>query len=218
MSRKRGERKREELRRAAYQCFREKGYHGTTVEAICSATSTSKGSFYWHYDSKQAIFIDVLETWTRTVMDELYEQFEEAVGSDDYVASITAALARESRRGRHMVPLWSEFVSLSHREPEIREAVAKFHHRARIAIASILRPTVGPAMSEEELQAMGATAFGAYLGLMMQHVVEPEQANTPETVGPFLTMLGRIIKAVPDAAIAAARRRRDAAPTPESGN
>lgn len=205
MSSKRGERKREELRRAAYQCFRDKGYHGTTVEAICSATNTSKGSFYWHYESKQAIFIDVLETWTRTVMDELYEQFEEAVSDDDYVAAITAALARESRRGKVMVPLWSEFVALSHREPEIREAVAKFHRRARIAIASILRPSVGVAMSEEELQAMAATAFGAYLGLMMQHVVEPEAANTPETVGPFLTMLGRIIKAVPDAAIAVAR-------------
>lgn len=197
MERRRGERKREELRRAAYQCFRDKGYHGTTVDAICAETQTSKGSFYWHYGSKQEIFIDVLETWTRTVMDELYEQFEEAVIDDDYVAAITAALARESRRGQVMVPLWCEFVSLAHREPEIRAAVAKFHRRARAAVASILRPVVIAEMSEHELQAMAATAFGAYIGLMMQHVVEPEGANAPDTVRPFLTMLGRILGRIP---------------------
>ena len=38
-----------------------------------------------------------------------------------------------------------------------------------------------------------ATAFGAYLGLMMQHIVEPDGANAPRTVKAFLTMLGRIL-------------------------
>ncbi len=200
MKAKRGERKREELRRAAYVCFRDKGYHGTTVDMICAATPapTSKGSFYWHYASKQEIFVDVLETWTRTVMDELYEQFEEAVIDDDYVAAVSAALARESKRGRVMVPLWAEFVSLAHREPEIAAALAKFHRRARTAVASILRPVVIEAMSEEELSAVAATAFGAYFGLIVQHTVEPDAANAPEAVRAFMTMLGRILRHVPD--------------------
>lgn len=197
MERRRGERKREDLRRAAYKCFRDKGYHETTIDAICAAGSTSKGSFYWHYGSKQEVFIDILDTWTRTVMDELYEQFEEAVIDDDYVAAISAALARESRRGRVIVPLWCEFISHSHREPEIGAAVSKFHRRARTAVASILRPVVSAEMSEDELQAMAATAFGAYLGLMMQHIVEPDGANAPKTVRAFLTMLGRVLRRPP---------------------
>ena len=107
----RGEVKREELRHAAYLRFRDHGYHATSVDDICEAANTSKGSFYWHYQSKQEVFIDILETWTREVMDQLYEQFEEAVIGANYPVTIAEALAREVRRGRVIGPLWVEFLA-----------------------------------------------------------------------------------------------------------
>ena len=192
-----GERKREEIRHAAYACFRDGGYHETTVDAICTKANASKGSFYWHYGSKQEVFIDILETWTREVMDQLYEQFEEAVITQDYEQAITEALTREVRRGRVIVPLWLEFVSLAHREPEIQIALSKFHRRARTAIASILRPAVADECSEGEVQAAAATIFGAYLGLMMQDLADPEMSHAAENVASFMGLLGRIFRRLP---------------------
>lgn len=192
-----GERKREELRRAAFECFREHGYHETTVETICQRAKTSKGSFYWHYQSKQEVFADILETWTREVMDELYEQFETAVIAENYVQAVTQALARETRRGRVILPLWFEFVVQAHREPELRAALSKFHRRARIAIAAILRPAFKGHCTEAELEAAAATIFGGYLGLMMQDVADAPQSSATEHVRVFMGLVGRILAHLP---------------------
>jgi AcrR family transcriptional regulator len=185
-----GELKREEIRRAAYECFRDSGYHETTVDAICLKAGASKGSFYWHYQSKQEVFIDILDTWTREVMDQLYEQFEEAVLDADYVTAVTQALEREVHRGRVILPLWLEFIVQAQRDPEIRAAVAKFHRRARAAIAAIIRPALASRCTEAEIQAVATTTFGAYVGLMMQDVSDPGHADAPSAVTTFMALLG----------------------------
>ncbi|MCA9524772.1 MAG: TetR/AcrR family transcriptional regulator [Myxococcales bacterium] len=195
-----GESKREEIRRAAYDCFRAGGFHATSVDDICAAAGASKGSFYWHYASKQEVFVDILETWTREVMDQLYEQFEEAVIDADYVAAITEALKREVKRGRVIVPLWLEFIAQGSREPELQAAVSKFHRRARSAIASILRPAVAGRCSEGELQAIAATIFGAYLGLVVQDGADPERAHAVDNVSMFMALLGRLFQYLPHVA------------------
>lgn len=189
-----GERKREEIRHAAYRCFRDAGYHETTVDDICRAANTSKGSFYWHYESKQEVFIDILETWTREVMDQLYEQFEEAVLDEDYVTAVAEALKREARRGRAILPLWLEFVIQARRDPEIRAALSKFHRRARTAVAGILRPALEDRFSEAEIQAIAATTFGGYLGLMMQDIADPERADGSEIATRFTSLVGRCFR------------------------
>lgn len=187
--RPRGSRKREQLRRAAYLCFRKSGYHDTTVDAICQVSETSKGSFYWHYQSKQDVFIDILETWAREVMDELYEQFEDAMEQEDYIGSLTWALEREIHRGRVIVPLWLEFGVHATRDPEIKDRLSKFYRRARSAITEILRPMLERRFSEQEMQSISATIFGAYTGLMIQDLSDPERADAREMVRRFMGVI-----------------------------
>lgn len=113
------------IRRAAYQCFRETGYHETTMAVICKQAGISKGSFYWHYQSKQEVFIDILEAWAREVMGEMFTQFEKPLERKDFIAAISAALQREAQRGRAIVPLWLEFTMLARRDESIQKAIAR---------------------------------------------------------------------------------------------
>ena len=39
---------------AAWELFHEKGYDNTTIDDIIKRSGTSKGSFYYHFDSKDA--------------------------------------------------------------------------------------------------------------------------------------------------------------------
>ena len=174
---KAGDQRRENIRKAAYRCFAESGYHDTTVDAICAAAGISKGSFYWAYPSKQEVFVDILDTWGREVMDELHDQFEAAVNSANYVEAITEALIRETRRGRHMLPLWFEFAAAAKHEPQLEGALARYYGRARTAIAEILRPVVAGPLDEEALQGVAAAVFGTYLGLMAQDLSDRETAD-----------------------------------------
>ncbi len=199
-------RKREEIRAAAYQCLREQGYTATSVDNICKRAGISKGSFYWHYPSKQDVLADIVERWTRQVMDELYEQFEDAVLDDeDSAAATTEALQREIPRGRAVVPLWLELMALGRREPEIQQALAKFYRRARSAVAEILRPELQATCSDEEIRGVAAVAFGGYLGVMLQELSDPDRFDASAAVGHFMAALKGFLATHPPSVTAGLR-------------
>jgi len=62
---------------AAWQLFREKGYDDTTVDDIIRLSGTSKGSFYYHFESKD----EMLGTLA-VMLDEQYERLETEIDVD----------------------------------------------------------------------------------------------------------------------------------------
>jgi AcrR family transcriptional regulator len=59
---KRGTRRREQVLDASARLFSEQSYHGTTVGDICDSLGVGKGVFYWYFESKDALFSELLET------------------------------------------------------------------------------------------------------------------------------------------------------------
>jgi TetR/AcrR family transcriptional regulator, transcriptional repressor for nem operon len=56
---------------AARDVIRAKGYTGTTVDDICAAAGLTKGSFFHHFDSKEALGIAAVEAFN-AMADELF--------------------------------------------------------------------------------------------------------------------------------------------------
>ena len=48
---------------AALRVFRERGYTATTVEDLCRAAGVTKGSFFHHFESKEALALAAIEHW-----------------------------------------------------------------------------------------------------------------------------------------------------------
>jgi AcrR family transcriptional regulator len=59
---KRGTKRREQVLEAAGRLFSEQSYHGTTVGDVCDALGVGKGVFYWYFESKEALFSELLES------------------------------------------------------------------------------------------------------------------------------------------------------------
>ena len=59
----RSEETRARLLEAAVRLFSRQGYDATSVAEICAAAGVSKGAFYHHFESKQALFLALLEEW-----------------------------------------------------------------------------------------------------------------------------------------------------------
>jgi AcrR family transcriptional regulator len=57
----RGEGTRERLLVAARELFGERGYEGTSIEAVLARAGVKRGALYHHFESKQALFDAVLE-------------------------------------------------------------------------------------------------------------------------------------------------------------
>lgn len=62
---------------AAWQLFYEKGYNGTTVDDIIELSDTSKGSFYYYFNTK-----DELLNTLSVILDEFYEELEANMNPD----------------------------------------------------------------------------------------------------------------------------------------
>lgn len=182
----RGEKKRQQLRRAAAQCFSARGYHDTTVEEIVDAAGTSKGSFYWHYESKLAVLVDILGVWGREVMEALFVRFQPAVESRGTLLSridaIAGAIVAELERGREMLPLWLEFTALAPREPQVAEELARFYVRGRSAIVEVLDPVFDGRFDDATRRGIAAALFAFYMGLLMQELPDPERGSAPQSV------------------------------------
>jgi TetR/AcrR family transcriptional regulator, transcriptional repressor for nem operon len=49
---------------AAHTLVRHQGYTGTTVDAVCAQAEVSKGAFFHHFESKEALGVAAAQAWT----------------------------------------------------------------------------------------------------------------------------------------------------------
>jgi TetR/AcrR family transcriptional regulator, fatty acid metabolism regulator protein len=74
---------------AAIQVFASKGYHDARVDEIVAASETSKGSVYFHFPSKERIFLALIDEFARL----LERRLADAIAMEpDGVRRVNAAL------------------------------------------------------------------------------------------------------------------------------
>jgi TetR/AcrR family transcriptional regulator, transcriptional repressor for nem operon len=57
---------RQKLLDAALALIRTKGYEATTVDDLCAAAGVTKGAFFHHFDSKEALAVAAADYWSET--------------------------------------------------------------------------------------------------------------------------------------------------------
>lgn len=62
----RGEESRRRILEAALGVFRAKGYSATTVDDLCAAAGVTKGSFFHHFETKEAAALAAIAHWNET--------------------------------------------------------------------------------------------------------------------------------------------------------
>lgn len=75
----RGLERREQLLAFATARFAENGYHPTSVAEIVQGLGVGKGVFYWYFDSKEQLFLEIL----RDAQRDLRRAQREAIGGED---------------------------------------------------------------------------------------------------------------------------------------
>ncbi len=75
----RGKERREQLMAYAATRFAEQGYHPTSVSEIVSGLGVGKGVFYWYFDSKEQLFLEIL----KEAQTDLRRKQQQAIGDED---------------------------------------------------------------------------------------------------------------------------------------
>ena len=164
----------ERLRRAAFQCFAEGGFHETTVDDICKQAGVSKGAFYWYFESKEQVFVEILEVWAKEVEGEIIKQFHEALGDQNPVPALLMALGREGRRGRRLLPVWLDALVQAQHHPVLKQAIRTFLQRLRRALAQVLEPAFAPVYGARDIETIAGLFLSSFIGSIAQQMADPE--------------------------------------------
>jgi TetR/AcrR family fatty acid metabolism transcriptional regulator len=173
---------------AAEEVFAEKGYHGTVVDDIIRVAKTSKGGFYFHFPSKQGIFlalIDVLAPKLMAAVDRAIEDEPTATGKVE--AALHIVLEQFSRHRRLSKILLVEAVGLGH---GFDEKIVEIHGQ----FASMIQRYLDLAVAEGVIEPLDTNVAGyAWFGAINEVVVRWLVTPNPEPIESALPTLRALL-------------------------
>jgi len=152
---------------AALKVFTQAGYNDAAVDAIALASNTSKGGLYFHFPSKQALFLALLDEASEVLLRNVREAME---AETDPVARGEAALREVLRQfGNHRLLARLLLVEAVGAGPEFRERLQLLHSSFAELIAGCLDDAVAAGMLPEIDTVMAGYAwYGAVNQLVLR--------------------------------------------------
>jgi AcrR family transcriptional regulator len=188
--RSRGSETRGRILAAALECFSRNGYDATGVAELCATAGISKGAFYHHFPSKQAVFQALLDQWLRGLDSTLREERVTGETVPDRLRDQAGLVQQVFEAAAGQLPMFLEFWRQAAKEPVVWTATIEPFRRFRAMFAALvaegvaegtLRP-VDPELGAHVLVALG-------VGLVLQGVLDPTGADWSQVAGQTIQVL-----------------------------
>ena len=170
---------RERLLEAAERVFLRRGLAGSSVEEIAAEAGFTRGAFYSNFESKDQLFIELLQDRVYRGYTRMMSTVEASGGTPREQLRHGAELLRDVQdqdEGRWLFRLWLECLTQAARDEGFRKLAASFWSGNRALLTEAIgvqfeRVGRTPPVPNEQL----ATAQIALdIGLAVQHLVDPE--------------------------------------------
>ena len=96
---------RQKILASAEQVFAEKGFYRSVVDDIVRASGTSKGAVYFYFDTKEEIFVSLVDKYAASVAQELQVGMARGRGLVAQVEAAVAALVRHFQTHRALATI-----------------------------------------------------------------------------------------------------------------
>jgi len=180
---------------AAEECFSRSGYDPTSVDDICIRAGVTKGAFYHHFPSKQAVFIELLNRWLAGLDAELSRVRAGASSVPEALMQMATTAQTAIQAQRERLPMFLEFWTKAAHDPAIWEATIAPYRRyqdffAEMIEAGIAEGTLRPIDPHAAAQALLSLAVGLVVQGMLDSQGDWGQVMQ-ESIEIFLKGLGR---------------------------
>ena len=175
---KRSEQTRSRILEAAQECFAQAGYDGTGVAEICRRAGLSKGAFYHHFPTKQAVFFELLNGWLAGV-DAQMTSFRAGMPTVPEGLMRMAVMVRPVfDAAGEQLPMFLEFLSQAARDPEIWKATIAPYRKYRAFFAEMMEEgVIEGSLKNIDAQIASQVVVSLAVGLVLQGVLDPGGAD-----------------------------------------
>ncbi len=168
------EARRREILDAAFQAFAEKGYDKTSVDDIVRASGLSKGTLYWYFENKQAIFIALVTH----VFDDFSTVFERIVAETqdlppaERLRCIISNSSQMMETTPELIGLYIDFFMQAWQHNEVQKTLGKIYNQYVEVISDILQRGIDAgAFHPVNVEAVARVIAGAVDGILFQQLV-----------------------------------------------
>jgi AcrR family transcriptional regulator len=165
----------ERILSAAETAFASQGYDGTSVSAICEAAGVSKGAFYHHFDSKQAVFLQLLDRWLASMDNTMSLMSESSAAVPERVLAMSGVFGQLLQVADRELLLYLEFLNLAARDPRVWRELIRPYHRYRAAFTDMIaQGNAEGSLRAKDPAAGSAIIIGLAIGLLIQGFLDPQ--------------------------------------------
>ena len=136
------------------------GPDAVRIEPLAQALGVSKGGFYWHFDDRRKLLAEILDTWERTMIDEVIERVEG--GGGDARAKLRRLFALASSRDvRELLRADLAIRDWSRRDIAVAQRLRRVDNRRMDYMRSLLSDLCSDA---DEVEVRCMLAFSLFVG------------------------------------------------------
>jgi AcrR family transcriptional regulator len=184
----RSEETRSKIIASAIKLFSIQGFNAASVDVICKDAGISKGAFYHHFKSKQALFLALLDVWLQTI-DTAIESSKDKTVPETYM-QMTEAFPYIFQTAGEGLPMFLEFWLQASRDDEIWQASIAPYRRYHKYFKSLIKKGVDEGSFvdvDPELTARMIVSMA--MGLLLQSLLDPKGAKWDKTAREITTMM-----------------------------
>jgi AcrR family transcriptional regulator len=175
---------------AALEGFARYGYDATSVAEICRRAGVTKGGFYHHFPSKQAVFLAMLERW----LDDIDRLLEVARSGAE---NIPEELVRMTSLVRHVfqeaggrLPIFLEFLAKAGQSPVVWQATVAPFRRYHTFFAQMIKEGIEEGSLREMDPDLASNVLLSFaIGLLVLGLLDPFGADWGQVANGGMTML-----------------------------
>ena len=184
----RSEETRTQIIKSGIKLFSSHGYTAASVDVICKDAGVSKGAFYHHFESKQALFLALLDGWLTTIDNSIEATNEQTV--PETFLLMTEAFPYIFKTAGEGLPMFLEFWLQASRDDKIWQASITPYRRYHKYFTTLIKKGVDEgSFVEVDPEIASRLIVSTAMGLLLQSLLDPKGAKWEKVARESTTML-----------------------------
>lgn len=184
----RSEETRSKIMESAIKLFSIRGYNDASVDDMCKDAGISKGAFYHHFKSKQALFLALLDGWLQAI-DNAIEASKDKTVPETFM-QMTEAFPYIFETAGENLPMFLEFWMQASRDEKIWQASVAPYRRYQKHFSSLIKKGVDEgSFVDVNPELASRMIISTAMGLLLQSLLDPKGAKWEKVARESTNML-----------------------------
>lgn len=171
----RSEETRRNILEAATLLFSKTGYDATGVAEICQAAGVSKGAFYHHFTSKQAVFMELLNSYLGSIDSGFKMMRQDESDVAHTILEMAGMVGSLFQIADIHLPIFLEFWTQANHDPRVWGKAIEPYRRYQSYFANLVQEGIEEgSLQPIDAQLAARVLVSLALGMLMQSLFDPQ--------------------------------------------